>query len=71
MNTGTVQKFESDRGFGFIECPDLKNNLFFHVSEVQNGAAIEPGDKVEFEIGKNERGKNKGKSCARNIRVLN
>ena len=35
---GTIVKFIPDRGFGFLEregCPDL----FFHVSELELGAA--------------------------------
>jgi CspA family cold shock protein len=59
--TGTVRWFEPSRGFGFIRPDDRTADVFVHygcmaVGEVSLAdddavmAALEPGEKVEFEI---------------------
>ncbi len=65
METGTVQKYFRQKGFGFIE-PDLGGkNIFFHASSVEDGLELSPGDRVEFEPKSSPKG-----PSARNIRVL-
>jgi|MudIll2142460700_1097286.scaffolds.fasta_scaffold2532912_2 CspA family cold shock protein len=59
--TGRVRWFEPSRGFGFIRPDDKTADVFVHYSCVVtretelsgNGtatAALEPGEKVEFEV---------------------
>lgn len=52
--TGTIRKYVSDRGFGFIR-PDAGADVFFHVSMVEGGEPRE-GDVVEFESEVSDRG---------------
>ena len=60
MNTGTVKFFNTSKGFGFIT-PTEGNDLFFHVSELQE-SSINDGAKVEFDIGESQKG-----PCAVNV----
>jgi len=71
MQTGTVTNFVHDKGFGFIHTEDREDDLFFHISEVDSDSEIRKGDTVEFEMGQNDKGKNKGKPCAKKVRVVN
>ena len=58
---GKVKFFNMNKGFGFITQNDGED-LFFHVSELQESTANE-GDEVEYEIGEGRKG-----PCAVNIR---
>jgi len=66
---GKIQVYNADRGFGFIR-PDHKQigqrDVFFHVSQVNNGTILAPGDVVEFEHGA---GKD-GRPCAINVQRI-
>lgn len=54
--------------FGFLSYePEEGKKLFFHMSEVKDGASLQPGDSVEFVIVTNQRN---GKSFACNISKL-
>lgn len=59
-----VIKFYNSRGFGFIR-RDGDVDLFFHITEIHStNEDLKPdvpkmGDKVEFEIGVNERSNNR------------
>ncbi len=55
MKTGSVQKYDPERGFGFIRRDDGEKNIFFHVSALRSVFVPKPGDPVEFEIGFNSR----------------
>lgn len=57
MQTGTVKFFNSSKGFGFIQPEDGSNDVFVHVSALQNGGidGLQEGDKVSFNTAMNER----------------
>jgi CspA family cold shock protein len=52
--TGTVARFDGDKGFGFI----VPDDVFVHVSAVRGRGGDEPeeGDRVEFELVEGQRG---------------
>lgn len=55
---GRVKWFDPDKGYGFIIRP-TGEDLFFHHSEVKGEtSALEPGSRVEYEVGENDRGPN-------------
>jgi CspA family cold shock protein len=57
MIAGTVKFFNSSKGFGFIQPEDGSNDVFVHVSALQNGGihGLQEGDKVQFNTAMNER----------------
>ncbi len=64
MKTGTVKWFNSSKGFGFVVPDDGGDDLFVHHSEIKTTgyAALDEGQKVEFEIGEGKKG-----PCATNV----
>lgn len=52
---GTVTKWLSMRGYGFIKCEDGKE-VFVHNSEIQGKSSLSEGEKVEFEVQESGRG---------------
>ncbi|MDE1994212.1 MAG: cold-shock protein [Rhizobiaceae bacterium] len=68
MPTGTVKFFNDDKGFGFITPENGGQDVFVHVSALQQrGGSLREGDKVSFEIGQDRK---TGKSKAENVSVL-
>lgn len=57
MANGTVKFFNSAKGFGFITPNDNTGDIFFHVSNLEQGVS-EPkdGDKVEYDKGMGKKG---------------
>jgi len=51
---GTVKRFDTERGFGFI-APESGADVFVHQS-ANGGAPLHPGDQVEFRVVNSERG---------------
>jgi len=49
MQSGTIKKLVSDRGFGFIAADDGKE-YFFHRDGVENFDSLNGGEKVTFEV---------------------
>ncbi|MHC4657965.1 MAG: cold-shock protein [Planctomycetota bacterium] len=62
MSTGRVKWFSDRKGYGFIVPDDGEDDLFFHHSEIrtEGRASLDEDQKVEYEIGKGE----KGRRCA-------
>ncbi|MEY4055943.1 MAG: hypothetical protein RL519_1278 [Pseudomonadota bacterium] len=57
--TGTVKFFNSMKGFGFITRDDGQPDAFVHISAVERSgmAGLNEGDRVEFDIEVDRRGK--------------
>ena len=64
MPTGTVKWFNANKGFGFIEPDDGENDVFVHVTAVQESGLgnLDEGDRVTFELVEN-----RGKMAAANL----
>jgi cold shock protein len=46
---GTVKWFDPNKGYGFIK-PESGDDVFVHVSAIQEGGSLEEGRAVEFDI---------------------
>jgi cold shock protein len=55
LQTGTVDRFDEMRGFGFIRTSGGGGDVFFHQSAV-NGIRPRVGDEVEFRLGEGPKG---------------
>lgn len=57
MPTGTVKWFNDRKGFGFLTQDD-GDDVFVHHSAIQGAGykSLAPGDKVEFEITREDKG---------------
>ncbi|MDA8852358.1 cold-shock protein [Hyphomicrobiales bacterium] len=64
MPTGTVKWFNANKGFGFIEPDDGENDVFVHVTAVQESGLgnLDEGDRVTFDLTEN-----RGKMAAANL----
>jgi CspA family cold shock protein len=47
---GTVKKWLTFRGFGFIEVDGNEDDVFVHNSELSGVSTLESGQKVAFEV---------------------
>jgi cold shock protein len=58
MASGTVKWFNPTKGFGFIEPDNGGNDVFVHISAVEQSglAKLDEGQKISYDI-KEERGK--------------
>lgn len=54
---GTVKSFDALKNFGFIAPADEARDVFVHRSELVNATSLQRGDRVEFEVGSDERGR--------------
>ncbi|MBB35493.1 MAG: cold-shock protein [Hirschia sp.] len=69
MTIGTVKWFNSTKGFGFIEPDNGKNDVFVHISAVEQSdlRGLNEGDKIEFDETADKRS---GKMSATNLRAV-
>jgi CspA family cold shock protein len=67
MTTGTVKFFNMQKGYGFITPDDGGQDVFVHISAVQQSGLPElrDGQMVEFQV---QPGKN-GKTAAANLKL--
>jgi len=56
MTTGTVKFFNESKGYGFIKEDNSENEVFVHVSGLQE--PISQDDKVEYEVVDGKKGLN-------------
>jgi len=58
MPTGVVKWFNDKKGYGFISCEEIRNDIFVHYSAInQEGfKTLMQGQKVQFEMGQNPKG---------------
>ena len=56
--------FNAARGFGFITGEDGKD-VYVHTTSIEGGAALAPGDAVEYEVVAGERG-----PAAKNVKKI-
>jgi uncharacterized membrane protein YsdA (DUF1294 family)/cold shock CspA family protein len=53
---GIVINYNSEKGYGFIKTSEYEENVFVHITDVQNAKLLEVGQKVEFQVEKNTKG---------------
>lgn len=68
MTKGTVKWFNETKGYGFIAPNDGSNDVFVHISAVQNSGmqSLNEGDTVSFDL---EVDSKRGKSSAVNLQI--
>lgn len=68
MNKGTVKFFNTLKGFGFIKNDETAEEIFVHVSALNDGVKeLSEGQKVTYDIGKDPRS---NKDRAENVTAL-
>ncbi len=69
MTTGTVKWFNQTKGFGFIQPDNGKNDVFVHISAVEQSSlgSLNEGDTIEFD---ETPGRKTGKVAATNLRAV-
>ena len=66
MATGTVKWFNPTKGFGFIEPDQGGNDVFVHISAVEQSglSTLDEGQKIDYEVQEE-----KGKQSACNLKA--
>ncbi|MBT5385051.1 MAG: cold-shock protein [Kordiimonadaceae bacterium] len=66
MATGTVKWFNPSKGFGFIEPDQGGNDVFVHISAVEQSglSTLDEGQKIDYEVQEE-----KGKQSACNLKA--
>lgn len=56
---GVVKWFNEKKGFGFIQCPDMGDDVFVHYKDIQGAGfrTLLEGEKVAFEVVDGDKGK--------------
>jgi cold shock protein len=69
MTIGTVKRFNSQKGFGFIQPDDGGVDAFVHVSAVERAGMsdLREGQKISFDLAKDAR---TGKMSAANLQTV-
>ncbi|MGC9327939.1 MAG: DUF1294 domain-containing protein [Candidatus Hinthialibacter sp.] len=53
---GYIVKFDRAKGYGFIRAEGMSQDVFVHISQIQNRSQLTPGQSVSFEIEETSRG---------------
>ena len=56
MARGIVVSFDQAKGFGFLRSSSYHEDIFVHRSDVEGGATLRSGQRVEFSASETERG---------------
>lgn len=48
LQVGKIKKYNEERGFGFIEVEETKQELFFHIKDFSKGKAPQIGERLTF-----------------------
>jgi cold shock protein len=69
MATGTVKRFNTTKGYGFIQPDGGGKDVFVHVSAVERAAlpALQDGQRIGFEV---ESDRRTGKDAAGQLRAI-
>jgi CspA family cold shock protein len=69
MATGTVKWFNATKGFGFIQPDDGGQDVFVHISAVEQAGmrGLNEGQKIQYELIEDKR---KGKTSAGNLKAV-
>ena len=69
MTTGTVKRFNAQKGFGFIQPDNGGKDAFVHISAVERAgmSSLSEGQKLEFELVTDRRS---GKMSADNLKAV-
>ncbi len=67
--TGTVKWFNDDKGYGFIQPDNGDNDIFVHISAVNDSGlqGLKDGQKVSFEVQVDDK---RGKSSAVSLKAV-
>lgn len=69
MNQGTVKFFNSLKGFGFIKNDETNDEVFVHITALQDGLKeLNEGQKVTYEVEKDPKS---NKDRAANVKLNN
>ncbi len=68
MPKGTVKWFNTQKGYGFIQCDDGSADAFVHISAVERSGlySLDEGKQFEFDL---VQGRN-GKYAAENLKLI-
>jgi cold shock protein len=55
ITLGTVKWFNANKGYGFIK-PESGNDVFVHISAIQDGGSLDESQAVEFDITQGQKG---------------
>ncbi len=65
MQTGTVRRFDSNRGFGFIDADNGSDDIFLHASAFMDPVTPARGMRVQFIITKGRDGRPRAENVER------
>jgi cold shock CspA family protein len=54
---GIVTKNIYERGYGFIQCNELEQDIWYHVNDAKNDVFPDEGSRVQFKITDGRKGK--------------
>ncbi len=67
MQSGTIKKWNKDKGYGFIDVDNQSEDVFFHISKVRLSQPITIGQQVYFESARNDKGQLRATEVTSNV----